>query len=224
MLLIFPVLLLGYLLLGLIVSIGVARWSSRRFQSKFAPWAVFTVLFALFFGDEIYGYWNWQNLCKTEGGVHVYKRVPVEGFFIQGSVSEGTAREHLKISRYKPRPVYQFVEGIESGQLYRFTNIQDGEFTIKKVPIAKPSSKYIFAPNNTIQHPHYVWSIEEFIYELPDRKLIAVARSFGYKGATVVRALRAMTGANFEGSANYCGSGTALLVIQAIPPSSAANK
>ena len=91
MFLLFPFLLLGYLLLGFKVSRAGARWAGRRFQSRLAPWVVFAVLFAVFFGDEIYGYWYWQHLCKTEGGLHVYKRVPAEGFWYKrGDLIERT--------------------------------------------------------------------------------------------------------------------------------------
>ena len=216
MLLIFPVLLLGYLLLGLIVSIGVARWSSRRFQSKFAPWAVFAVLFALFFGDEIYGYWNWQHLCKTEGGLHVYKRVPVEGFKGNG-LSEGFAGEYL-------RKGYRFVEGTDyrdyddkAGRVYRYTLTGDGQ--VNRVMIKQLVSRFAFSSDSAVPYPHYAWAHETYIKDSLSDELLGVGRQFGYRGSIVVRYLRAITGADREGSSEFCGDNNpSQLLAQTIPP------
>ena len=132
----------------------------------------------------------------------------MEGFFIEGEVGAGVAREYLKLSIYKPHELYRFVEGEESGQLYRYTAGSDEEFDIKKEPISKPSSKYAYSTMRIIQYPHYVWSME---------------RSFGYKGATIIRFMRKVTGANFEGSSDYCGGGSSLLIIQTLPPIGSSN-
>jgi len=206
MLLIFPVLLLGYLLLGLAVSIGIARWAGRQFQSRIAPWVVFPVLFALFFGDEIYGYWHWQNLCKTQGGLHVYKRVPVEGFFISdGSVGVGTAREYLKPTYGGRNSFYKFVEGKNNDQLHRYRAGPGGEFDIQDEAIDKPFSLYAMSEKVVSYGLHHAWSDERSIYSMTTQERLGIARSFGYQGATVVRFLRAITGADREGSASYCG-------------------
>lgn len=147
----------------------------------------------------------------------------MEGFFIEGEVGAGVAREYLKLSIYKPHELYRFVEGEESGQLYRYTAGSDEEFDIKKEPISKPSSKYAYSTMRIIQYPHYVWSIEYFIYDLADKSLIGMERSFGYKGATIIRFMRKVTGANFEGSSDYCGGGSSLLIIQTLPPIGSSN-
>lgn len=205
MLLIFPVLLLGYLLFGLGISIGVARWSGRRFQSKLAPWAVFAVLFAIFFGDEIYGYWHWQHLCKTEGGLHVYKRIPVEGFFKDGNIGAGTAREYLKPTYGGRSSLYGFVEGKNKDRVYRYRAGPGDEFDIQVEVIDKPSSLYAMSEKMVFYGLHHAWSNERSIYNMATQERIGIARSFGYQGATVVRVLRAITGADREGSASYCG-------------------
>jgi hypothetical protein len=205
MLLIFPVLLLGYLLLGLAVSVGVARWSGRRLQSRIAPWLVFTVLFTVFFGDEIYGYWHWQHLCKTQGGLHVYKRVPVEGFFKDGNIGTGTAREYLKPTPGGRGNLYRFVEGKKNNRLYRYRAGPGDEFDIQVEAIDKPSSVYAMSEKAAFYDLHHAWSNERSIYNMATQERIGIARSFGYQGATVVSFLRAVTGADREGSASYCG-------------------
>jgi hypothetical protein len=217
MLLIFPVLLLGYLLLGLIVSIGVARWSSSRFQSKFAPWAVFAVLFALFFGDEIYGYWHWQNLCKTEGGLHVYKRVPVEGFRYMGGSADVAADGFLKSG-------YGFLEGTYSGdyddkagRLYRYSPAGDGQ--LNRTMITQLKSRFTFSSDSAVPYPHYAWAYETYIKDSLSGEMLGVGRQFGYRGATVVRYFRAITGADREGSSESCGDNNpSQLIAQTIPP------
>lgn len=216
MLLFFPVLLLGYLLLGLVVSIGVARWSGRRFQSKLMPWVVFAVLFTLFFGDEIYGYWHWRNLCKTEGGFHVYKQVPVEGFRENG-LSEGFAGEYL-------RNGYRFVEGTDyrdydekAGRLYRYALTGEGQ--VNRVMIKQPESRFVFSSDSAVPYPHYAWAHETYIKDSLTGELLGVGRHFGYRGATVVRYLRAITGADGPGSSESCGDNNpTLLLAKTIPP------
>lgn len=216
MLLIFPVLLLGYLLLGLGVSIGVARWSGRRFQSRVAPWLVFSVLFTVFFGDEIYGYWHWQHLCKTEGGLHVYKRVPVEGFRVDG-LSEGFAGEHLQRG-------YRFVEGTDyrdyddkAGRLYHYALAGDGH--VSRTMTTQLQSRFTFSSDSAVPYPHYAWAHETYIKDSLSGEMLGVGRQFGYRGATVVRYLRAITGADREGSSESCGDNNpAQLIAQTIPP------
>lgn len=215
MLLIFPVLLLGYLLLGLVISIGVARWSGRRFRSRLAPWAVFALLFALFFGDEIYGYWHWQHLCKTEGGLHVYKQVPVEGY-MRGGLSESGAAEYL-------RPGYSYLEGNDyrdygenKGRLYRYA--LDGNGQVNRTMIDKPQSRHIRSQEISVPYTPYVWANETVIRDRFTDEVLSANRSFGYKGATIVRIFRAMTGANYEGSASYCGEFNPKQLSETIPP------
>lgn len=216
MLLIFPVLLLSYLLLGLAVSIGIARWAGRRFQSRIAPWVVFPVLFALFFGDEIYGYWHWQHLCKTEGGLHVYKRVPVEGFRENG-LSEGFAREYLQRG-------YRFVEGTDyrdygehRGQLYRYTLGVNEQ--VNRTAVRQPQSRFVRSSAYPVVYPHYSWANETYIKDSLTDELLSVGREFGYRGATVIRYLRAITGADGPGSSESCGdNNSSLLLVKTIPP------
>lgn len=38
-------------------------------------------MLVLVFGDEVFGHYYWHYLCETKGGLHVYKKVPVEGFW-----------------------------------------------------------------------------------------------------------------------------------------------
>jgi hypothetical protein len=167
---------------------------------------VFAVLFALFFGDEIYGYWNWQNLCKTEGGLHVYKRVPVEGFLINGeSAGPGTVREYLKPTYGGRNSLYKFVEGKNNNRLYSFSAGAGDEFDIQEKTIDKPSSLYAMSEQEISYGLYHAWSVERSIYNLATQERLGIARRFGYQGATVVRFLRAVTGADREGSASYCG-------------------
>lgn len=216
MLLIFPVLVLGYFLLGLAISVGVARWSGRRLQSRVAPWLVFTVLFTVFFGDEIYGYWYWQHLCKTEGGLHVYKRVPVGGFRENG-LSEGFAREYLQRG-------YHFVEGTDyrdygehRGQLYRYTLGANEQ--VNRIAVQQPQSRFVRSSTYPVFYPHYSWANETYIKDSVTDELLGVGREFGYRGATVIRYLRAITGADGPGSSESCGdNNSSLLLAKTIPP------
>lgn len=206
MLLIFPVLLLAYLFLGLAVSVCIARWPGRRLHSRVAPWLVFSALLTVFFGDEIYGYWNWRHLCKTKGGLHIYKQVPVKGFLINGeSAGPGTVREYLKPTYDGRNSLYKFVEGKNDNRLHRYSAGTGDEFNIQEEAIDKPSSLYAMSEQVISYGLHHAWSVERSIYNMATQERIGIARSFGYQGATVVSFLRAVTGADREGSASYCG-------------------
>lgn len=217
MLLIFPVLLLGYLLLGLAISVGFARWSGRRLQSRIAPWLVFTVLFTVFFGDEIYGYWHWQHLCKTQGGLHVYKRVPVEGFLYEAGSADVVAKDFFERG-------YRYVEGRHSkdydekaGRLYRYTRGDDGQ--VNRVMINQPQSHHVYSDKSSVLYPHYAWAYETYIKDSLTGELLGVGRQFGYRGATVVRYFRVITGADGPGSSESCGDNSPIqLLAKTIPP------
>lgn len=216
MLLFFPILLFGYFVLGLGVSVIGARWARRRFQSKAAPWVAFVLLFAVFFGDEIHGYWHWRHLCKTEGGLHVYKRVPVEGFREKG-LSKGFAAEYL-------RRGYRFVEGTDyqeygehREQLYRYT--LDANEQVHRTAIEQPQSRFVRSSAYPVIYPHYSWANETYIKDSLTDELLGVGRTFGYRGATVFRYLRAITGADGPGSSESCGdNNSSLLLSKTIPP------
>lgn len=215
MFLLFLPLLLLYVVGGLFVVCWGARWAGRRFQSRFAYGGAFILIFAAVFGDEIYGYAYWQHLCSTQGGQHVYKRVPVEGFREAGKTNDGIAEEFL-------RKGYAYVEsghyrdhGEKRGQLYRYTL---GNGHVVRTPISDSQSRYIRSENIAVPYPHYIWAYEIYIKDQSTGELLSVNRSFGYKGATIVRALRAITGANFEGSASYCGEFSGNQLIDTIPP------
>lgn len=209
MFLLFPFLLLGYLLLGLGTSIGIARWAGKQFRSRFVAVLAFAALFAIFFGDEIYGYWHWRHLCNTQGGLHVYKQVPVEGFFINdGKVGAGTAREYLRPTYGGSESFYKFVEGKSNNQLHRYSAGQEGELAIQDIVIDKPSSLYAMSERKISYGLRHAWSYEWAIYDMTTQERIGIARRFGYQGATVIMFFRAITGADKEGSANYCGDTT----------------
>jgi hypothetical protein len=178
---------------------------------------MFAVLFVSFFGNEIYGYWNWQHLCKTEGGLHIYKQIPVDGFFIDGSVGTGSAREYLKPTYGGRRNLYKFVESENNNQLHRYSAGPGDEFDIQDEVIDKPSSLYTMSEKVVFYGLHHVWSNERSIYNMTTQERLGTARSFGYQGATVVRFLRKITGADREGSASYCGD-TRGFPEAAIPP------
>lgn len=190
----------------LICSMG-ARWASKRFGSRWAALGGFTLLFALIFGNEIYGYTHWQYLCKEEGGVRAYKKVPVEGFLIEGkSVGSGTVREYLKFGYSNRRGrVYKFIEGEEDGVLYKYFAGPGDEFDIRREVVEKPFSNYAVSSALIEKRSPYIWSVERSVYDIYSRDRIGVARYFGYRGAAVISFFRAITGSDQEGSASYCG-------------------
>lgn len=216
MLLLFPLLLLAYVVAGLGISLLGARSVARRFKSYWLFCGIFTLLFTLIFGDEIYGYIYWKNLCKAQGGLHVSKQVPVEGFFIEGDVSEGVVRDYLKPS-YFSKDVYQFIEGKDKGRLYKFTAGPGSAFDIQREAILIKASKFSLSSMRFVQYPHYVWSVEYSISDSSTNEQLGIERSFGYKGSTIIRLLRKITGADFEGSASYCPNSRLDIVRTVIP-------
>lgn len=215
MFLLFLPLLLLYVVGGLFIVFWGARWAGRRFQSLFAYGGAFVLIFAAVFGDEIYGYAYWQHLCNTQGGQHIYKRVPVDGFREAGETHEGIAEDFLRKGYSYIESGYYRDYGNSRGQLYRYTFL-NGQVT--RIPINASQSRYMRSQEISVSYPHYVWAYEIYIKAQDSGELLSVNRSFGYKGATIIRALRAITGASAEGSASYCGELSGNQLIDTIPP------
>lgn len=202
MLLLFPVLLLAYVLFGLSISIVVSRSSGRWAQSRHVQWVVFVALFALFFGDEIYGYWNWRRLCKTEGGLHIYKQVPVEGFVEKGRIHEGIAEEFLDKGYAYIESGYYRDYGEKRGQLYRYS-LSNG--SVIRTPINTPQSRFYHSEGHEVSCQPYVLAHESYIKNRVTGEFLSVKRQLYYKGATVVRTLRKITGAE-QSAYEQCGA------------------
>lgn len=221
MFLLFLPLLLLYLVGGLFVMLWGARWARRKFRSNFAYGGAFVLILTAVFGDEIYGYAYWQHLCSTQGGLHIYKQVPVEGFlYKEGDLIDPIVKDYLSFGYRYIEGTYSSDYGNAKGQIYRFNWTDDGTERLTRSPIKDPSSRY-FSSRELINISRYIWEIEYAVRDRVSGEKIGAVRFLGYKGATVVRFLRNITGADFEGTAEYCGRNEYVyknVVKETIPP------
>lgn len=220
MILLFPVLLLLFLVFGLWLAHKGGRWAYKKYHHILAYIGGFALVLVLVFGDEVFGHYYWQHLCKAESGLHVYKKVPVEGFLYNGGpFDKPYAKEFLDRG-------YQYIEGIEEkgydyktgrGQVYRYELNNNKEIT--NLPIDELRSRYVYT-NETVQYPHFVWGYDHAIKDVQTKELIGVQSLIGYRGSVVIKFLRHLTGAEFEGSAAYCGHGVfgSSVIRATIPP------
>jgi hypothetical protein len=215
MILLFPFLIILFIALGLLFAHIGGSWAYEKYQHTLAYFAGFAIVLVLVFGDEVFGHLYWQHLCKTEGGLHVYKKVPVEGFLYNDGSGELTfAKEFLDKG-------YQYVEGRyayydkDRSKPYRFTLDASGELVYTQ--INEPQSKYMYK-HETVSYPHFVWSYQSTIRLVKTNELIGIHRDFGTHGGVVMKFLRHLTGAEFEGSADYCGINYSDVINATIPP------
>ena len=83
--------------------------------------------------------------------------------------------------------------------------------------INEPQSKYMYR-QEIVSYPHFVWSFQSTIRLVKTNELIGVSRRFGTHGGVVMKFLRRITGAEFEGSADYCGVNYSDVIKATIPP------
>ena len=137
-------------LLGLIYVVGTAvlawLWYSLRKWKR--AWMLMVPLFALLYispvAEELWIAWNFEQLCKKDAGIFVYKTVEVEGFY------DATRSTHDG-----PPTDQSIVEFEQSG--YRFYERRFGD-TGKVVHIEKTNGVWV---PTVLDHPsaryHYKW-------------------------------------------------------------------
>jgi|GEM_PF-3765788 len=213
MILLFPFLLLFFYVIGLWLAHKGGRWAYKKYHHVFAYLGGFVLVLVLVFGDEVFGHYYWRYLCETKGGLHVYKKVPVEGFWYNDG-DLGNAKEFLGQG-------YQYIEGSyayydkDRSKPYRFT--MDATDKLIYTQINEPQSKYMYR-HEIVSYPHFVWSYQSTIRLVKTNELIGINRDFGTHGGVVMKFLRHITGAEFEGSGDYCGINYSDVIKATIPP------
>lgn len=217
MILLFPVLLVLFLVLGLWLAHRGGWWAYKKYHHVFAYIGGFALVLVLVFGDEVFGHYYWQHLCKTEGGLHVYKKVPVDGFWYDEGAADSVAADFFRRKGYE----YSYIEGKysrnygkDSNKLYRYS-LDDSKHMIR-TEITTPKSFYIYT-DESVSYPHFIWGHNATVRDVKNRELIGVHRLIGYKGGVIRRALLKFVGAQ-EGSASYCGNDGGSVIKAAIPP------
>lgn len=212
MILLFPFLLLFFFVIGLWLAHKGGRWAYKKYHHIFAYLGGFLLVLVLVFGDEVFGHYYWRHLCETKGGLHVYKKVPVEGFWYDG---------HLTFGKDFLNQGYQYVESKyayydkDIDKPYRFTIDTSGQLVYARID--KPRSEFIYK-YETVNYPHFIWSYASTIRNIKTNELIGINQDFGTHGGVVIKFLRHLTGAEFEGSADYCGINYSDVVKATIPP------
>lgn len=218
MFLVFIFLVAAYLVFGVGMCVFSAWLLKRLSKRNWIAGAALVLVGAAVFGEEIFTFLNWQYKCRSEAGVHVYTRVPVSGFLMDGAVSKGVAREFLGKGTYGREMIYDFVEGYESGKLHRYTSIDGGRGVAAEV-VTEIKSAYGLSVAKIDGYPRSPWKISRVVYELYSGNVAGESKRFGYHGGLIISYLRRMSGADKEGSASYCGVGRGL-ISGAIPYSS----
>lgn len=197
MILLFFPLLVVYLLVGLLLCVVVGWLIVRKSGSRVLAVSGFAVVFLVLFGWEIYGYLYWRKSCWSDAGLHVYKVVPpVDGF-----VDEEDQDLDEQDADYFLSKGYAYVEGKSSEGYLRY---ERHGAEIFKVSVGELVSQYAFVKRK-YNLGGYVWVIEYAVVDRDSGEVVGALRSIGYKGAAVTRFFRRVTGADYEGSASYCG-------------------
>ena len=75
---------------------------------------------------------------------------------------------------------------------------------VSKAPVSELVSQYAFV-KRIYDLKGYAWVVEYAVVDRDSGEVVGALRSIGYKGAAVTRFFRRVTGADYEGSASYCG-------------------
>ncbi len=130
--------LFGYLIMLMFYAVGTGLltflWLGlRRWRGwKFVITPLALVLLALPWADEVYIAWRFQESCK-DAGVHVYKKVEVEGFY--NDVIRGGKEQIVKYG-------YRFIEHRSRESKGKIVHLQrtDGEWEVSILD--QPSARY----------------------------------------------------------------------------------
>lgn len=171
---------LGFLL-ALILYVGLALFIGlfirKRFKTPKAQ-SIAQVLTLLIFlliptWDIIPGKIYFNHLCKTEGGVKIYRTVEgVEGF-MSDAIGSGSAKHFLNSIGYR------YIEGKELNQFYRYSLSATG--VLSEQEIDQPISRYSLT-RATSQLPLQVKAQEEVIVDKNSREKLAIKKQFYRSG------------------------------------------
>lgn len=197
MILFFFPLLVVYLLVGLLLCVAVGWLIARKSGSKVLAVSGFAVVFLVVFGWEIYGYLYWRKSCWSDAGLHVYKAVPPVAGFLDDEDHNFDERD----ADYFISKGYAYVEGKTPEGYLRY---ERNGTEISKISVGELVSQYAFVKRIYDLRGH-VWVVEYAVVERASGEVVGALRDIGYKGSFVVRFFRRITGADYEGSASYCG-------------------
>ncbi len=129
----FALIFLAIVYLPLLLWVLVKLWQKLTLGQIWRALVVFLTAFialAIPLGDAYLGSLKHERLCKTEGGIHIYKTVEVDGFY-----SKYLNKSSLDYG-------YRFAEGKYRGKLYRIS--RKGSETVWE-QINESRSQYIYA-------------------------------------------------------------------------------
>lgn len=211
MFLLFLPLLMAYVVIGLLISFLVAFWMRKRLKRSWSAIGGGVLALSLFFGDEVYAYFHWREVCDERAGFFINKVVPVKGFADEGYITDNMALGYL-------RNGYEYVESgyfrdLSGSKKYRY-KLQNG--LAVKEEISTYTSQYLLTSYKQVEFPPYVWGSEKKVLG-EGGEVLAEQRVVYYKGGAVVRFLRSLTGAE-QNAAERCGDVGWNKIFEAIPP------
>lgn len=171
-------------LLVLAIYVGAAWFIVKALSSKKAKYTVIAIFVLIPTWDIVPGWLYLQYLCKTEGGVKVYKSVEgVEGFFdkSQNMLGRDAVMEYG----------YKFMEGEEGAQLYRYSVGLNGQLLQEKID--EPTSKY-GVQSSDHQLPFNITKHQYTIVDLPTQEKLAMSIAFYRAGNWVQNIAKPLLG------------------------------
>ena len=171
-------------LLVLAIYVGAAWFIVKALSSKKAKYTVIAVFVLIPTWDVVPGWLYLQYLCKTEGGVKVYKSVEgVEGFFDKSQNMLGRDA----VLKYG----YKFMEGEESGALYRYSVDQNGQLQREKID--EPTGKYGVQASD-YHLPFNITKYDHTIVDFQTQEKLAVSVTFYRAGNWIQQIAKQLLG------------------------------
>jgi hypothetical protein len=194
LLLLYPFLLLLYVVGGFILCVCLGLYLGRKTSSALLGIVIFCAGFALLYGHEIYEHYKWENLCKTAGSF-VYKTVKSDNFFYDDQPHNETHYERAlkKGLTHDGEIGFEYVEGrlysskLGDHQIYRFS-LDEAE-NLVYVPVDHPNSRYAFR-SEIIKASPYISENVLKIVDIERNQPISLRRRFSTRGGPVLTSLK----------------------------------
>jgi len=183
LLLAYPFTLLVYVVGGFALCVWLGWYLGRKTSSILIGITVFSAIFALFYGHEIYLQYQWVNLCKTVGPF-IYKTVEANSIFYDD-------RQHPKhfYENILKREGFEYIEGrlYDSEQLYKFSFDDNGNLV--NVLIERPVSRYIYR-SERVKYSRYVTGFVTKIIDLENGQPIVISKQFDTEGGLILKTIK----------------------------------
>jgi hypothetical protein len=180
--------MIGLAVFGLIAAyVALIVFMVRKARNTVAKASAIAVALLIPFWDLPIGYWQYHELCSSEGGLHVLRSFPAQDRLFFESPSSLSANQLLKAG-------WQVVEGLDRDQktVIRHRIGQNGELMTEKAD--RPSSKVALSVLRDQRLPWYIVREDQVARAYDDGVPLVKYSSFAWRGGWLQASLAPILG------------------------------